>query len=399
MITPVSIIVHGPTVLTHSSGRATYRVRIDGIANISQLWFSVPASAEAMIQGRLDAAVVALLMPAMRFRTDLHLDGPVTDELVRGAGESAQEVLRRLRPELARVEIISPDARPPSPQPPHVATGYSAGIDSFTTLAKRYFDATVPDHLRISHLLYNNVGSHGHGERGNALFRQRLARARSGAAELGLPLIDVESNVDEVYLAADIEFQPSHTMRNMAVAHLLGAGVGRYYYSSSAPYDDVKVAPTADIGIADPLLLQALSTRSLTLTPVGTDLSRSAKVALVSQLELSYRHLDVCLDSSDGSNCSKCSKCRRTMLMLDLLGALDRYQKVFHPPTDPHWREDHIVQALVQELPSARSVVRLYDEHVGISPSLRMRAHTLKARRFAHRALMAGYRRIRRQLT
>ena len=136
----------------------------------------------------------------------------------------------------------------------------------------------------------------------------------------GLPLIDVDSNIDEFYLAVRIAFQPSHTMRNAAVAHLLSAGIRHYLYASSMPYDRVAVAPRFDVSFADPILLPLLSTSSLTLRSSGSDMGRATKVALIAEIPHTYAHLDVCVRSTDGTNCAECPKCQRTMLTLELLG-------------------------------------------------------------------------------
>ena len=149
-----------------------------------------------------------------------------------------------------------------------------------------------------------------------------------------------------------------------------------HLYASSVPYEDVTCTATFDLGFADPILLPFLSTRSVTLQPSGTEMDRSARTALVAQIPHTYDRLDVCVESRDGTNCSECWKCHRTMLALDLLGALPRYGKVFTTPRNPRWREEHIIQALMPDMPSARSNVRLYDERVGISLKLRAEGAT-----------------------
>lgn len=42
----------------------------------------------------------------------------------------------------------------------------------------------APDSLRVTHLLYNNLGSHGRG--GDEVFQRRLASIRQAGAEVGL---------------------------------------------------------------------------------------------------------------------------------------------------------------------------------------------------------------------
>ena len=393
----MSILLGVPTVEL-GDARITYHVAVSGFQGPQSLWFSVPLEAASLVSTRADAALVTLLMPAMAAGRDLVIEGPVTDELAWSLQGEAQDVLRGVRPEIARVGV---DVRHPVPAhntPTGVATGYSAGVDSYATLARHHFAADVPESLRVTHLLYNNVGSHGHGDSGRSLYRNRLELLRPNALSTGLPLIDVDSNTDEFYLAVGLGFQQSHTMRNAAVVHLLSAGVRHYFYASSVPYEEATANPRLDLGFADAILLPLLSTRSLVLRSSGSDMDRSAKTAVVAGVPHTYERLDVCIASTDGTNCSECWKCQRTMLTLDLLGELDRYSAVFGTPRNPKWREHQLALALTQDLPSARTLVKLYAERVGIP--LRLRAWVRVRRiggsagQFVRRTARYGRRRV-----
>jgi len=242
------------------------------------------------------------------------------------------------------------------------------------------------------------VGSHGHGEAGRALYRKRLGRVRPNGDSIALPLIDVDSNLDEFYLAVRVAFQPSHTMRNAAVAHLLSKGIGRYLYASSIPYPWVAVAPSFDISFVDSILLPLISTSALSIRSSGSDMTRTDKVALISQVPETYQTLDVCIRSTDGTNCSECSKCHRTMLTMELLGVLDRYSTVFSKPENADWREEFLIEALIENRPSAQVIAALYDERIGIRPGLRAAARVRRTsrsvRRFAARATRYAKRRV-----
>lgn len=387
-------IILGQPVIERDSARITYRVETRGFPGPDRLWFSLPADGASLVNPRGDAALVALLMPLMAVGRKVTVEGPITDELAWNVRGEVQDILRRLRPELEQVEVRIDDPVSPLPPASAVATGFSAGVDSYTTLARYLFADEVPTGMRLTHLVYNNVGSHGHGVRGRTRFEDRLNLLRPHATATGLPLIDVDSNLDDYYLAAGIEFQPSHTIRNAAVVHLLSAGVRHYHYAAAVSYDHVACTPTFDISHADPILLPFLSTRSTTLQPSGTDLDRQAKIALIAGMPQSYERLDVCIASEDGTNCSECRKCQRTMLFLELLGAFDRYDKVFRTPRNPRWREEHIVQSIIQDVPSARSVVKLYDERVGVPLRLRAEARRRIAVREGGRVVRAVKRRV-----
>ncbi|GAA1762317.1 hypothetical protein [Agromyces humatus] len=380
----MSIVLGVPT-LDSGVGRLTYRVDVDGFPGLRSLWFSVPDEAASLVNTRADAALVALLMPAMAAGRDIVVEGPITDELAWSLHGEVQDVLRRLRPELSRVDIEVRDPLPALLGAAGVATGYSAGVDSYATLARHRFAVDVPESLRVTHLLYNNVGSHGHGDAGRALYRNRLELLRPNALTTGLPLTDVDSNIDEFYLAVRLGFQQSHTMRNAGVVHLLSGGIRHYFYASSVPWGDTAVAATYDLAFAEPVLLPLLSTRSLSLRSSCSDIDRVAKTALIAEISHTYERLDVCVESTDGTNCSECWKCQRTMLTLELLGVLDRYHAVFTTPRNPYWRENLIVYLLTQPGPTARHVVELYDDRVGIPLRLRAQAQGRRAGRAATR--------------
>jgi len=91
-----------------------------------------------------------------------------------------------------------------------VLTGLSAGIDPFRTILDQASDA------KVTHLLFDNVGSHGRTKRDAQVFRDRMARLNPIARDdLGLPLIAVGSNLDAVL---GMDFQLRHTIRNAAIA-------------------------------------------------------------------------------------------------------------------------------------------------------------------------------------
>lgn len=97
-----------------------------------------------------------------------------------------------------------------------VVTGYAGGIDSFCTICD-HLPGVAPDDYRLTHLLINNSGSYGRGQEGRRMFRERLARL-GARTPLGLPLIAVDSNLDEII---GTHYQLTHTIRNLIFALLL----------------------------------------------------------------------------------------------------------------------------------------------------------------------------------
>lgn len=148
-------------------------------------------------------------------------------------------------------------------------------------------------------------------------------------------------------------------MRNVAVAHLLSAGIGHWLYASSGHgLAYVNCARTEEPSQSDPVALPLLSTMGLTLSPHGNELRRADKTRLVAEVPDAWTSLDVCGYSRDGSNCSRCPKCLRTMLTLELLGLLDRFESRFDLDTYSQHRTDYIATVLT-DIENSRKVETL----------------------------------------
>lgn len=287
-----------------------------------ELWFEVDAEHEHLLSHRADHVAVSLIMPAMQAGSNVHVGGVVTDELLHHLNGDFQAVIRLLHPTYGQIEVSADEVAPADSRKAGVATGFSAGVDSFAVLAEHFHDESVPDSLRVTHLLNNNVGSHGMG--GEALWKKRLIGVHHVAAEIGLPLVAVNSNLDEHYPWTG--FVESHTARNAAVAHLLGGGIGRLLYASAVHYREVHAYPGAGIAYVDPITLPLLSTSSLALTSAGSAQTRVDKtLAIIDTPQVKL--LDVCIDfdASREGNCSRCWKCLRTMFTLEVAGRLDDF--------------------------------------------------------------------------
>lgn len=168
-----------------------------------------------------------------------------------------------------------------------VAIGFSGGIDSYCALADHYY-SDIPERFKITHLLFNNVGSHG--TDGERLFRKRFERLAPSAERIGLPLLMINSNLDS-FMPKNLGFQKTHTMRNASVAHLLQGGIGRYMYTSTYKYSDMFIGPTYDTAYSDLATLPLLSTDTLDAFSVGSEYSRVQKTLRVAELRIRTGHL------------------------------------------------------------------------------------------------------------
>lgn len=339
------------------------RVRVvSEVSGRSPLWFSVDEQHAHLIGDRADHVAIGLLMPAMKERRDLHVGGTVTDSLLHQANGDLQVLLRLIHPDLHPIRVTADAAESPTAKATGVATGFSGGVDSFATLAEYLWADDAPASLRVTHLLNNNVGAHGH--QGEALWKARRAPLEQAAAEFGLPFVTVDSNVDEHY--PRIGFIQSVTMRNAAVPHLLGAGIGHLHLASAIPFSFVRIDSSGEIARFDPFLVPLLSTSAVTVSSANSGLTRVQKtLSLIGRPEA--RYLDVCTDDDPARtrNCSTCAKCMRAMLTLEMAGHLQEFcPQTFslHPYLER--RSDFIASVLSSDGPYPREL-REYAKQIG----------------------------------
>lgn len=336
----------GEPLVSRNGIHATYEVPVEKRgATSTPLRFTITSPQGLMLAARADAAVVGLLLPAMREGLDIEVTGSVSSELTHHLSHGVQRVLTTVMPSLTEVRVVAPHSEPSLPAAPGVGTGFSAGVDSFATLRDYHFATSVPQAYRLTHLLFNNVGSHGHGGAGKDVFMRRLAHVEGIADLVGLPLITVDSNLDDFYESLD--FAQTHTLRNAAVAFLLQGTLGTFLYSSSADFQNVSVQESRYLGVVDPVLLPMLTVPALDLRPVGSEYKRVRKTEIVAELPIAWDALDVCIaPPEDGKNCSICWKCLRTEVTLEIAGVLDRFANVFDLDLYRQARSDYIVNVL-----------------------------------------------------
>ena len=251
-----------------------------------------------------DPALIGLLVPAMRAGGQLTIDGPVTGELAHNLTHGCQYVLDRVIAGLSQVPIETTLTVPAGSPAGGVATGFSAGVDSFAVLAEHHF-AEVPPDLRLTHLTFFNVGSHGPGERGRQVFRQRFKLLTPAATEIGLPFIPVDSNLDDFYhFTTHLQ---THSPRSLAAASLLQGGIWRYYLASSTAYENVGVFRSESCAFADAIMLPLFSTGQLRFISHGDQYTRVEKTVLVASVPLSHTFLNVCVNPpASGARAMRC---------------------------------------------------------------------------------------------
>ena len=170
------ITIHRPDFSQRGEyARIQSLVDIDG--NRNTIWFEVRREyGEYLCWERSDAFVIGLLNYAMRNGHDITCEAPMGEDLHYQITTYLIEAIAKGDARMYHTRITAEVDHSELPCDNAVGTGISCGIDSFHALAGNN-DAKYPKH-RITHLTFNNVGSHGEGEHARRLFAERKEHSR-----------------------------------------------------------------------------------------------------------------------------------------------------------------------------------------------------------------------------
>ncbi len=267
-----------------------------------------------------DAMLAAALPLAMRLGEPLELAEPVSGRMLGAVAAiqdvlacwGAQEGLEQAAPPLfERVRLTAPAATRRA-RPDGVAAFFTGGVDSFFTVLRHREELTA--------LVY--VHGFDVGLDAVPLRDTVSAGLRAAAAELGLPLVEVEADVRAVsdrYLSWD----DYHGAALATVAHLLADRFHRVYIPATMTY--ATLLPLGSHPVLDPLW----SSERLEIVHSGAAATRPEKLAAIAGCAAARRWLRVCWENRDGAyNCGTCEKCLRTAVALRLAGVADGFDSM-----------------------------------------------------------------------
>lgn len=271
-----------------------------------------------------DAGFAAALPMAMGLASSLEAPDGVSPRLLESAG-SIQRLLAAWDRGLQPVEVRSgagpsssgneassggdAAAREADAKPRGTAAFFTGGVDSFYTVLTRreQIDALVYIHgfdLPLEE------------ERKGELVSASL---RDVAGELGLPLIEVETDLRAASDRA-CSWELVYTGAALAsVGHLLASRFGRILIPATHSFRDLHPIGT------HPLLDPLYSSERVRFEHVDS-VTRVEKLAYLAESELAMSSLRVCFQPGvdDALNCGSCPKCMRTMTGLRVVGAPGR---------------------------------------------------------------------------
>lgn len=306
---------------------------------VTELWFSIPDEySRYLSDGHYDGFVVGLLYPAMFKGENILVEGRMSKKLLFNLNSYVIPLLEAFSPSSRRVRIESEETSDECFRGKGVGTGFSAGVDSFSTIYER-LELEEDLSYKINSFLFLNVGSHGEGKNADQLdfarrkFINRYEYLKCFPDELGLDFIPIDSNLHSFHPWGHLK---TDTLTSAAGILMLQRLYFRYYYASTGfTYSDqfkfgnkFKEVSVADC--CDPMIVSLLSTESLDLVLDGMSLSRAEKLTRISHYEPIYRYLNVCVSFEAGhKNCSVCHKCCRTIMALKSMGKVHDFEHLF----------------------------------------------------------------------
>lgn len=318
-----------------------------------ELFFDFPGEYASFVRDSADAFVPALLVPSLEQGEDLEIAPPISERLLRRLPRIQDVLVSWYAPALRRISVAaSPRREPERDLGTGVGALFSSGVDSFYSLMKSERGGT-PEVPPVTHLLYlrSLEGSVTRQEAYEAPLDRSIGTDESRqhveavAQALGKRVIAGASNLRAHF---SLNYETYYFGSALAAAGLaLSGGLRWLLLPSSRSY--AELVPCG----SHPLLDELWSTERLELVHDGGEARRVDKIErLVAGEPLALEHLRVCLENEGRAfNCGKCRKCVRTMMALDLLGALPRartFPDRLHHTAEAMLHEDH--EELVHEL-------------------------------------------------
>jgi hypothetical protein len=335
----------GQPYIEHDGNYAYLKAHISIDTESNILWFKVEERfSKYLCYERGDAYLIAVLHYAMENSHDIELDVPITEDLIYNLQTYLIEALIENNPTYYRPNIKAEIISEPIGNAGAVGTGISCGVDSLHSLASHH-ESRFSAH-NITHLTYNNVGSHGVGDSALKLYQSRLKRPIQFAKEYGFELVISDSNLMNVIKQ---DHYLTHTYSSMFPVFCLQKLYKTYLYASAGyRFNEFSLKQQKNIccGSYEMLSLETFSNGNVHVLSEGMGKSRLEKLRKVISYKPSYKYLNVCLLEED--NCGKCEKCIRTLLELDALNALDKYSNVFDINYYKKHRKWYLQQMLYQ---------------------------------------------------
>ena len=302
------------------------------------MWVAVEEKNGDMLADNVyDPFVLVPVILGMYYKQDVHIDGNISPRLFHNMKHYLMNIFDRFSDYTSPVKFTVKgfDTVNNAQKGNLIGTGISCGVDSLVTIYDNYINESDPN-FKINSLFFVNCGTHGDFEddASHKKYWDRVALNKTGADDLGLPMYLINSNYHAF----------THKIGEQKIGYLaiyscvlsLQKYIRRYITSSNLNYDEIaefnRLSRDFDIAeYGESFMPHLISTECFELVIDGCQYSRAEKTERISDWEFAQKHLNVCVPSVDkGHNCSCCNKCMWTLIPLEAMGKLEKFNKVFN---------------------------------------------------------------------
>ncbi len=302
--------------------RLCSKIEVDD--NVWDIWYEVEScNKEYLCYEKADAFLIGILPFAMAFGHNIQIiDCPISQKIYWNLTNTFIPALSKYSDYYKSIDINA-ELSNQIFDSFAVATGFSAGVDSFYTYLKN--KEKKPTDFNITHLTFFNVGACGSygGKEAEKRFYKRIKVFEGFVESQNLDFIKINSNISENIM---MSYNFTHSFRSLSAVLALQKLFKTYYYSAGYTLKEFSFNPY-DSSFYDVLNAQCFSTENTTFYTTGAVETRLEKVEYISQHPETYNVLNVC--NTNDENCRTCEKCIRTMADLYSINALEKYSAVF----------------------------------------------------------------------
>lgn len=300
---------------TFGDGMVTAPVEIEGVTHTISY-----TSVELSLDRAADAFLAASLIPAMRAGEPILGTDPVSPLLLASV-DRIEDVIGSWRQRFPSYDVyqrvpVDAPARSSAPLPANraVAAFFTGGVDSFYTVLRHRDEVDALVYVRGFDVALD----------AGELDALVLEGVRSAAGELGVPLVVVSTDL-RAFSNQFSRWDHYHGAALASVAHLLAAHFSMVLIPATQTY--AHLAPLGSHPLLDPLW----SSEDVELVHDGCEASRLDKLELIAAEPAARHWLRVCWENRGGLyNCGRCEKCLRTMVAMDALGVLGKFDRIPH---------------------------------------------------------------------
>lgn len=342
-----TLTICNPTIIPIDGGKQKLSATILIGSEAKELWIAVENKyAQYLCFERSDAFLVALLPLAMRENLDIICEAPVNERLLCQLRNFLIPLLARHAKVAKEISISASVDSAKISCARAVGAGISCGVDSLHVL-KNHSNDLYPS-LKVTHLVHNNLGLM---DVNSKQFVREMNCVNRFCQDYGCQLLNVDSNIMPTFYTDCARY---HTYMNMAMVLGLQKFWGAFYYGSPGidpqVYFTLRDNDLNDSAHYDLISLNAFSSNTLQIYSEGAAYGRFEKLSHIVDYEPAQKYLQVCVNDGD-KNCGKCFKCARTLILLDALGAVDKFSNVFdveYYKENRHWYLRYLYRMIIR---------------------------------------------------